>query len=121
MKKKLLVGLIGCMMAATLVGCGESVSVNVENNENLSSTNFAEFTLIGDNLYYDNATRIVYLDGYCTFTPYYAPNGLPYKYNPETSTFEEIEYTAIEETFSRENGGELYGILCTMEMVLALE
>lgn len=91
MKKKLLVGLIGCMLAFSLVGCGESVSVNVENNESLSSTNFAEFTLIGDGLYYDNATRIVYLDGYNIFTPYYAPNGLPYRYNPETSTFDEIE------------------------------
>ena len=23
-------------------------------------------------------------------TPYYAPNGLPYRYNPESNTFEEI-------------------------------
>ena len=23
-------------------------------------------------------------------TPYYAPNGFPYRYNPETNTFEEI-------------------------------
>ena len=51
---------------------------------------------IGDGLYYDSATRIVYLKfnsgsykGY--LSPYYAPNGLPYKYNPETNTFEEID------------------------------
>jgi hypothetical protein len=26
-----------------------------------------------------------------TPSPYYAPNGLPYRYNPETNTFEEID------------------------------
>ena len=52
---------------------------------------------IGGGLYYDSATRIVYWwngvlkGGYSTTpSPYYAPNGLPYRYNPETNTFEEI-------------------------------
>lgn len=26
-----------------------------------------------------------------TPSPYYAPNGKPYRYNPETNTFEEIK------------------------------
>ena len=100
MKKKLLVGLIGCMLAFSLVGCGETttISVNVENSEELSSPTLGKDNLIsiGNNLYYDSATRIVYLKnntdgGLCVFTAYYAPNGLPYKYNPETSTFEEIK------------------------------
>lgn len=100
MKKRLLVGLIGCMLAFSLVGCGETttISVNVENSEELSSPTLGKDNLIsiGNNLYYDSATRIVYLknstySGWCVFTAYYAPNGLPYKYNPETSTFEEIK------------------------------
>ncbi len=35
----------------------------------------------------------MYSEAYAATTPspYYAPNGLPYKYNPETNTFEEIE------------------------------
>ena len=54
---------------------------------------------IGNRLYYDSTTRIVYwwngrMKNYrndTTPSPYYAPNGLPYKYNPGTNTFEEIE------------------------------
>lgn len=55
---------------------------------------------IGNYLYYDSTTRIVYWwngiigtagDSAISPSPYYAPNGLPYLYNPETNTFEEIE------------------------------
>jgi hypothetical protein len=55
---------------------------------------------IGDGLWYDASTGIVYWwngciePGYQSSTspaPYYAPNGLPYKYNPITKEFEEIE------------------------------
>lgn len=102
MKKRLLVGLIGCMLVFSLVGCGESttISVNVDNNEELVGTTFGRDNLIkiGNSLYYDSATRIVYWwngnlgsDWATTPTAYYAPNGLPYRYNPETNTFEEIE------------------------------
>lgn len=79
------------------VGCGsEPVQVNVYNNENLLSNQFGEFVKIGSNLVYDSATRIVYLMNYTyggnvVYTPYYAPNGSPYKYNPENNAFEEIE------------------------------
>ena len=49
---------------------------------------------IGGELYYDSATRITYRrngNAYgSVFIPYFAPNGLPYKYTPETNTFEEI-------------------------------
>lgn len=102
MKKKILVGLIGCILTFSLVGCGEqtTVNVNVENNNKLSSTTlgFESLIKIGDGLWYDSATKIVYLwNGYrysqCATMPtaYYAPNGLPYRYNPETNTFEEIK------------------------------
>lgn len=102
MKKKILVGLIGCVLTFSLVGCRETttLNVNVENNEELGSTTLGKGNLleIGNNLYYDSATRIVYLwNGYMNTewstapTAYYAPNGLPYRYNPETNTFEEIK------------------------------
>lgn len=97
MKKRLLVGLIGCILVFSLAGCSsEAVQVNVSNSNNISSNQFAQFIDIGDDLVYDSATRIVYIEDYTYMSnyvhcPYYAPNGLPYKYNPETNTFEEIE------------------------------
>ena len=55
---------------------------------------------LGDGLWYNSETGIVYwwngnlTLGYnyaTTPSPYYAPNGLPYKYNPITKSLEEIE------------------------------
>ncbi len=68
---------------------------NVSNSENISSNQFGVFVDIGNNLVYDSATRIVYIENYTyaanrVYVPYYAPNGLPYRYNPETNIFEEI-------------------------------
>jgi hypothetical protein len=94
-----------CIMVLGLIGCAPantSVSVNVENSDNLSSGKFGKSAMveIGDFLWYDSTTRIVYwwngnLYASASYTtnpsPYYAPNGLPYRYNPETNTFEEID------------------------------
>lgn len=92
--------------ALLLTGCendckkSEPVHVNVSEGSELSSNTFGVGNLIeiGNYLYYDSATRIVYfwnghvqLDYSTTPTPYYAPNGNPYRYNPETNTFEQIE------------------------------
>ena len=49
-------------------------------------------------LYYDTTTKIVYIlfnecagySGYGYMSPYYAPNGLPYVYNLQTNSLEEI-------------------------------
>ncbi len=97
MKKKLMAIILSCTLALSLVGCGavEPVQVNVSNSESISSNQFGKFVDIGNYLVYDSATRIVYMENptYCTncvYVPYYAPNGLPYRYNPETNTFEEI-------------------------------
>ena len=110
MKKKMLLVFVLFAMFA-LVGCGkdssEVISVNVGNNENLSNSTFGRSAMveIGDGLWYDKSTLIVYWwGGYLstpdeTFgrsfetspSPYYAPNGLPYRYNPATNTFEEID------------------------------
>ena len=100
--KKILLGLISSAMILTLTGCEEkSINVNVENSTELNDTVLGSSTLIeiGDRLYYDSTTRIVYwwsgmfrgaYGGGTTPSPYFAPNGLPYRYNPETNTFEEI-------------------------------
>lgn len=97
MKKKLLAITLSCILALSLLGCGaiEPVQVNVSNSESISSSQFGTFVSIGNNLVYDPATKIVYIKNTTNasryaYTPYYAPNGLPYRYNPETNTFEEI-------------------------------
>lgn len=103
MKKKLLVIIFSCIFIFSFVSCTENttINVNVENSSELSSTRIGIYSLIeiGDGLWYDQATRIVYwwngdcyrqLESSTTPTPYYAPNGFPYRYNPETNTFEEI-------------------------------
>lgn len=85
------------LLLFSLTGCGTTLTVNVENGEELSSTTLGnDLIFIGNDLYYDSATRIVYLKyitmgGYSYLSAYYAPNGLPYRYNPEINTFEEIE------------------------------
>ena len=101
--KRLLLLLVVCVLIASLVGCRESktISVNVDNKDDLSSGVFGIKSLIelGDRLWYDSSTRIVYWwnGGLAesiydtTPTPYYAPNGMPYRYNPSTNTFEEIK------------------------------
>ena len=97
MEKKIITILLSCLCILYLIGCTEPtpVYINVENKENLSEGNFCVFVPIGGDLVYDSVTRIVYIKNptasLCyVYTAYYAPNGLPYRYNPETNTFEEI-------------------------------
>ena len=104
MKRKIIVGLLSCVLVFSLIGCGETttLNVNVENSNELNSSTFGKQSLIeiGSGLFYDSATRIVYMahgknNGYQskTYCPYYAPNGLPYKYNPVSNAFEEINFS----------------------------
>lgn len=93
--KKIIAIIFSCIIIFSLTACSEPVQVNVSNSENLSSNRFGVFIDIGDSLVYDSATRIVYRKNYAyyanyVYVPYYAPNGLPYRYNPETNTLEEI-------------------------------
>lgn len=100
MRKKVLIILVSCMLIFSLAGCGETktISVNVENGNSLNGDilGVQSFVEIGSGLYYDSGTRIVYIYNRIyrglVYTPYYAPNGFPYKYNPETNTFEEINF-----------------------------
>lgn len=102
--KKLLSIVLCCVIVFALMGCAveeKVVAVNAKNPESLAGQVFGKTALIeiGNYLYYDSTTRIVYwwngtMYSYrcdTTPTPYYAPNGFPYLYNPETNTFEEIE------------------------------
>ena len=102
LKRNLLILGVTVVTLFSCVGCTteQPVKVNVSNSENISGTSFGEdaLTEIGNGLYYDSTTRIVYWwNGEFASrwaiapSPYYAPNGFPYRYNPETNTFEEIE------------------------------
>lgn len=81
-----------------LTGCSskQSISVNTNSTDISANVGFGNFINIGDSDFvYDSATRIIYIDQYTynahyVKVPYYAPNGLPYRYNPATNTFEEI-------------------------------
>ena len=98
-------------LLSMLTGCGETkvIAVNVESSEAaepLSNDILGIDALIkiGNFLYYDSTTRIVYWwNGYrwnnaaTTPTPYYSPNGLLYKYIPETNSLEEIKPLKIAE------------------------
>lgn len=105
MKRTIMVILMCLITILLLVGFSTNpnqgvVSINVENDATINGKTFGKSTLIeiGDKLYYDSTTRIVYWwNGWLHSeyaiapSPYYAPNGLPYRYNPETNTFEEIK------------------------------
>ncbi len=105
MKINLLIILTVLLLSFTGCGAEKVVKVNVEGEENIHSETLGLDSLIsiGNGLYYDSTTRIVYWwNGYLegsysssTPSPYYAPNGFPYRYNPETNTFEEIENSEV--------------------------
>ncbi|MBD5081845.1 MAG: hypothetical protein HDT44_08815 [Ruminococcaceae bacterium] len=94
----------GCsLILLVFSGCEnkQPIIINVSSNESIYNDVFGETALIkiGNGLWYDATTRIVYWwsgklsydwQSSTTPSPYYAPNGLPYRYNPETNTFEEI-------------------------------
>lgn len=105
MRKKILITLLCGLMAFGVTGCGEedtdtSVNFKVENTDGLSDTSFGISNLIEikNGLYYDKTTLIVYFwngrelgRSATTPSPYYAPNGLAYRYDPKTHTFMEIK------------------------------
>ena len=82
MKNKLLIFLCVSILLS-FSGCRvESGQANVKTNDTVTVKSLGTDNLIniGGYLYYDSTTKIVY----------FAPNGLPYKYEPETNTFVEI-------------------------------
>ena len=94
--------IIMSMIVICLTGCSaKETTLNIKHGssdvsvEKIGIKNLKE---IGGYLYYDATTGIVYwwngATGVCDYatvpSAYYAPNGLPYKYNPANNTLEEI-------------------------------
>lgn len=107
--KKNLALIIILMFAVSLTACEvgkKEVLVNIEKTDELNNEILGIDALvkIGGGLWYDKTTGIVYwwngMLGYddmsiahldTTPTAYYAPNGLPYRYDSATDTLYEIE------------------------------
>ena len=73
MKRKLLILTATLLLSCSVIGCGEEtvLNVNVEDIEKLSNNKFGKSALIyiGDYLYYDETTRIVYWwNGYVNYS-----------------------------------------------------
>ena len=98
MKRILIIAATLLFSSIGLMGCTKTtLNVNMEGEvTNAQSSGFVKICDDPIPLSYDPMTRIVYIRSYTyydhyVYTPYYAPNGLPYRYNPETNTFEEID------------------------------
>lgn len=87
-----------CLVALTisllcLAGCASTGS-----KDYIKNTNGRLRPTAMQDLYYDTNTKIVYIlfnecagsYGYGYMSPYYAPNGMPYVYNVQTNSLEEI-------------------------------
>lgn len=99
--KRYLAVIICCLMILAMVGCADNApgTVGVKTEDGVTCGKSAMVEL-GDGLWYDSNTWIVYWwngslykngERATTPSPYYAPNGLPYKYNPVTKELEMIE------------------------------
>ena len=73
----------------------ESEQANQADKKTFSSYSASSFKKIAGDFYYNEMTKIVFIKqqtyGCCyIYTPYPAPNGLPYRYNADANTLEEI-------------------------------
>lgn len=104
MKKKILIALLLTASLPMFTGCNDwNTDININSNEESGTkqVGLGQLKSINDSyLYYDVNTNIAYFwngiinelaNAATTPSPYYAPNGLPYKYNPSTNTLEEIK------------------------------
>lgn len=105
----LMIIIIAANVILNLSGCGETevVAVNVDGeiSSQLNNTILGVDALveIGDYIYYDSTTGIVYWWNGCYHsdwstspTAYYSPNGHLYRYNPQTNTLEEVNPNTTE-------------------------
>lgn len=103
MKKKILITLSLAVSLLMFTGCNDwNTDINISSDEEngTKQVGLGQLKSVNDSyLYYDVNTNIVYFwngsmrgfsQAVTTPSPYYAPNGLPYKYNPSTNTLEEI-------------------------------
>jgi len=95
--RKLIIILITILLILGLSSCSSTnLNVAIEGEVNPNPTGFVEICNSPIILVYDSMTNIIYIEnstyaGGEVYTPYYAPNGLPYRYNPEKNLFEEIK------------------------------
>lgn len=94
MRNKIIVLILTIFLVFCLVGCGAYTG----SKSYVTSTGGRLQPTMTNNLYYDTNTKIVYIlfnegagnAGYGYMAPYYAPNGMPYVYNVQTNSLEEI-------------------------------
>lgn len=95
MRNKIIVLILTVFLAFCLAGCSGTFEGSKDYTERTGGR--LQPTMMQD-LYYDTNTKIVHIlfnesagfSGYGYMSPYYAPNGMPYVYNVETNSIEEI-------------------------------
>lgn len=100
MKKKFLIVTLLAVIIMGLAACTYKGTKEYESN-----TGLVAIPGVSD-LYYDSQTKVVYFvfnecsgyRGYGYMSAYYAPNGLPYLYDPLSHDLVEISYTPTWQT-----------------------
>ena len=95
MRNRIIILMLTVFLVFCLAGCGGTFAGSKGYTERTNGR--LQPTMMQD-LYYDTNTKIVYIlfnegagnAGYGYMSPYYAPNGMPYVYNVETNSLEEI-------------------------------
>ncbi len=95
MRNKIITLILTVFLVFCLAGCGGTFEGS---KDYTASTNSRLQPTMMQDLYYDTNTKIVYIlfnecagySGYGYMSPYYAPNGMPYVYNVQTNSLEEI-------------------------------
>lgn len=95
MRNKIIVLILTVFIVFCLAGCSSTFTGSKEYTKRTNGK--LQPTMMQD-LYYDTNTKIVYIlfnecagnFGYGYMSPYYAPNGMPYVYNVQTNSLEEI-------------------------------
>lgn len=99
MKKKFIILALFVILITNLTACVSKGSKGYESNTGLIAIPGA------NDLYYDSQTKVVYFVfnepmgyvGYGYMSAYYAPNGLPYLYDPFKQELVEISYAQTTE------------------------
>lgn len=95
MRNKIIALILTVFLVFCLAGCRATCTGS--KNYTTRTNGRLQPTMMQD-LYYDTNTKIVYIlfnecagySGYGYMSPYYAPNGMPYVYNVQTNSLEEI-------------------------------
>ena len=95
MRNKIITLILTVFLVFCLAGCSGTFDGSKDYTKRTNDR--LQPTMMQD-LYYDTNTKIVYIlfnecarySGYGYISPYYASNGMPYVYNVETNSLEEI-------------------------------